>query len=404
MNLYLLNSGWAHLDITTIGWVKPLSLTLSPLRGARELANRMVVVPKCAHSRFGRSFMTCCGLLFGGLVWCGVAFGGEIHSAAMAGDLEKVKMLVKTDPELVLSKDKQGLTPLHWAAQNGPTEMVEFLLAHKADVNAKGDRGTTPLHMAQALGHLDTVKLLLANNAEVNARDNYGRTPLFVAAASGPSVEDTNEEKVGGALYGGSGIIEEDPATRQASFAAHKEEVALLLAHHADVNAKDNTGRTALHGAAVLGLTNTAELLLANKAEASAKDNCGITPLHQAAEFGHKDMVALLLANKAEVNAADNRGLTPMHNAALAGQKEVAKLLLANKADINAKDESGRTPLHWAISNGYTNTVMFLLANHADVYAKDNNGQTPLDTAARNGRKDAVELLRAWMAEMKRLY
>ena len=40
----------AHLDTTTIGWMEPLTLTLSPLRGARELANRMVVVSRCAPS------------------------------------------------------------------------------------------------------------------------------------------------------------------------------------------------------------------------------------------------------------------------------------------------------------------------------------------------------------------
>jgi hypothetical protein len=42
----------AHLDTTTIGWMEPLTQTLSPLRGARELANRMVVVSRCApHDR-----------------------------------------------------------------------------------------------------------------------------------------------------------------------------------------------------------------------------------------------------------------------------------------------------------------------------------------------------------------
>ncbi|MGD1085641.1 MAG: carbamoyltransferase HypF, partial [Verrucomicrobiota bacterium] len=38
----------AHLDTAPDGWNEPLSLTLSPLRGARESANRMVAVPKCA--------------------------------------------------------------------------------------------------------------------------------------------------------------------------------------------------------------------------------------------------------------------------------------------------------------------------------------------------------------------
>jgi hypothetical protein len=40
---------WGPLETTTIGWIEPLSLTLSPLRGARELANRLVVASRCAR-------------------------------------------------------------------------------------------------------------------------------------------------------------------------------------------------------------------------------------------------------------------------------------------------------------------------------------------------------------------
>jgi hypothetical protein len=39
----------AHLNTTTGGLKEPLSLTLSPLRGARELTKRMVAVTRCAQ-------------------------------------------------------------------------------------------------------------------------------------------------------------------------------------------------------------------------------------------------------------------------------------------------------------------------------------------------------------------
>ena len=55
----------------------------------------------------------------------------------------------------------------------------------------------------------------------------------------------------------------------------------LLLASHADVNAKDTTlAETPLHLAAVRGHKDVAELLLANKADVNAKDIDGETPLH----------------------------------------------------------------------------------------------------------------------------
>ena len=117
--------------------------------------------------RFRRSCIARCAGLFGALVWGGLAFGGEIHSAAMAGDLENVKALVNAGPDLVFSKDNQGLTPLHWAAQNGPTEMVEFLLRNMADVNAKDNNGRTPLDIATRDGRKDMVKWIQAWMAEM---------------------------------------------------------------------------------------------------------------------------------------------------------------------------------------------------------------------------------------------
>ena len=47
------------------------------------------------------------------LAWSSLAFCGEIHDAAKDGDLEKVKALLKDNPDLVFSKDNDGATPLH---------------------------------------------------------------------------------------------------------------------------------------------------------------------------------------------------------------------------------------------------------------------------------------------------
>ena len=66
------------------------------------------------------------------------AFCGKIHMAAMNGDLEKVKELVKENPDSISTTF--GLahwTPLHLAALDGHANVVEFLLANRADVNVK---------------------------------------------------------------------------------------------------------------------------------------------------------------------------------------------------------------------------------------------------------------------------
>jgi ankyrin repeat protein len=139
------------------------------------------------------------------------AFGGEIHDAAESGGLEKVRLLLKANPELVFSKDTDGRTPLHYAASCTNKDVVELLLAYKADVNAKDNDGRTPLHLASEDGRKEVVELLLANHADVNAKDGYGDTPLHWVADWG-----------------------------------RKDLVKLLLASKADINAKDNRGYTPL--------------------------------------------------------------------------------------------------------------------------------------------------------------
>jgi len=109
----------------------------------------------------------------------------EISDAAADGDLGKVKALLKPNPDLVFSKDYNGMTPLHYAATEGHKDVVELLLASKSDVNAKNKLGATPLFLAAVKGHKDVVELLLVKGAEVNVRDNNGDTPLDWAAKAG---------------------------------------------------------------------------------------------------------------------------------------------------------------------------------------------------------------------------
>lgn len=75
-----------------------------------------------------------------------------------------------------------GETPLHLAAKNGCTEVVQLLLEHKANVEAKASNGMTPLHLAVwfSLKHedLSTVEALLRFHADASVIDNDGMTPL----------------------------------------------------------------------------------------------------------------------------------------------------------------------------------------------------------------------------------
>jgi hypothetical protein len=56
---------------------------------------------------------------------------------------------------------KDGRDPLHYAAQDGNTEVVRTLLALGADVNTAAKYETYPLHLAASGGHAETVQVLL---------------------------------------------------------------------------------------------------------------------------------------------------------------------------------------------------------------------------------------------------
>ena len=65
-----------------------------------------------------------------------------------------------------------------WALGAGDTNVATVLLSHGAKVNAKDGEGKTALHFAAQQGTFQAVEWLLKNGAAVNAKDNKGVTPL----------------------------------------------------------------------------------------------------------------------------------------------------------------------------------------------------------------------------------
>ena len=82
---------------------------------------------------------------------------------------------------LVNVKDQCENTPLHYAAMH----VMQVLLAAGADTRAKNGVGRTALHLAVMLGRYDMVPALLAGGADKKALDNNGRTPYAYAAMGG---------------------------------------------------------------------------------------------------------------------------------------------------------------------------------------------------------------------------
>ncbi len=73
------------------------------------------------------------------MFWRSPALGDQIqdiHDAVVKGDLAMVTALLKANTELAFSKDNNGETPLHLAADKCHRDVAEVLLAAKGDVNA----------------------------------------------------------------------------------------------------------------------------------------------------------------------------------------------------------------------------------------------------------------------------
>jgi len=78
----------------------------------------------------------------------GNGFAGNSHRHAPDGWMPAMKYLVEVLHADVNARDQQGMTPLHHAAARGDNEMIEYLVAHGADVKAVSRNGRTVVDMA----------------------------------------------------------------------------------------------------------------------------------------------------------------------------------------------------------------------------------------------------------------
>jgi ankyrin repeat protein len=94
----------------------------------------------------------------------------QINKAISEGDNARAIQLLDTDKTLIQACDRNGGTPLHIAAEKGNQEMLEWLLARRANVHKRDIRGRTPLDRA-ALAAADDfpaiANLLLNQGAEL---------------------------------------------------------------------------------------------------------------------------------------------------------------------------------------------------------------------------------------------
>jgi len=268
--------------------------------------------------------------------------------AAREGHLDAVRALVATGANVNRLSAGDHSSPLVIAVSNGHYEVGQFLVDHGADPNLANVDGLTPLYatidmqyapvswapnpltVQEKVSHLELMKSLLAHGANPNAKltrklwfrptshnqqwiSTVGTTPFWRAAqgtdepamralvAGGadpriPSAAGTTALMVAAGLGYAGNFSQNLPDSWLAA-------VKYCLELGLDINAADNQGYTALHGAAYRGDNELVKYLVEQGARLDARtrrgwsvtDMANAPSLRSSVPLAHPDTIALLL-------------------------------------------------------------------------------------------------------------
>lgn len=213
--------------------------------------------------------------------------GGDEPGPSVISDL------IAQGANLMAQTDRTGETALHLAARYSRADAAKRLLDAGADPNAHDNMGRTPLHAAVAADAQGVFQILIRNRAtELDARMNDGTTPLILAARL--AVE---------------GMVEE------------------LIHCHADINAVDDHGKSALHWAAAVNNVEATLVLLKNGANRDMQDNKEETPLFLAAREGSFEAAQVLLDHYSNRDITDHLDRLPRDTAQERMHHDIVRLL-----------------------------------------------------------------------------
>jgi ankyrin repeat protein len=217
----------------------------------------------------------------------GETMSQEFFEAITQGDADKVREMLKANPELASAKDEKGLSAILKATYHGKKDVLAALLAAHPELN---------IFEAAATGQTERVRVRIQQDTTlVNAFAPDGFFPLGLAV-----------------------------------FFGHLDTVEALLAAGAEVNAatRETMKVTALHSAAAARQTAIARVLIAHGARVNAEaGESAFRPLHEAAANGDLELAALLLENGADVNARMTDGKTPLAFSVMRKQDDMAVFL-----------------------------------------------------------------------------
>jgi len=283
-----------------------------------------------------------------------------VHYSAGAGKAE----IFVGYKQLLDSKDKNGCTPLLFAARQGHLEACKSILDAGANPLATNEDGQTALHIVAYYGKTEIVRLLAAFKQLINskAKDNF--IPLMVAAHQG-----------------------------------HLEACEILLKAGANALATNEDGINAMHLAASEGKAEIVQYLSKIKQLVDSKSWNDRTPLMLAAAEGHLEVCLELVKADANPLMKDMIGYTAMHHAAQSGKTAIVQMLFPYRQLIDLKCKKGATPLMLAAKEGHPLVCEALLAVGANQNATNGEGKNAMQLAEAAGKTEVLKLLSAYMKQ-----
>ena len=377
-----------------------------------------------------------------------LSMGGDINGTVHNGHSRLQLAVVYDDSELIVQlvkkganvnkKSDDGMTPLHYAVGANKMKAIAALIEQGADIHATDNKKQTPLHfVCIADNAVQIIPVLLKSGADIEAKDKDGATPLHCAALKN-SVSAIDALLQAGADINAEvrGLTALDIATKKNNAEAvellcksgtieEKKKTAPIVAEEGINDPIQEDGTTQLHLAVAKSDIELVAQLLKRGADVNVKNNDGKTPLDCAEKIFDDCFDALLESdgNKEDCDKTDKinkicnllreakakataegiaegdinlpiheSGVTRLHLAA-ADDFNLTIQLIKRGANVNVKTNDGATPLHYAALKDNQKIVVALLEAGADVGVKNYDGLTPLDVAKKKDYRAMMDLL-----------
>lgn len=313
-------------------------------------------------------------------------------------ELEKVRRVLSLgdDPN---ERSRENETAIEVAIENAAKggqglEMLKYLIADKADINALTSKGDTPLTLALKRGLTDVATLLIEQHVDLVREDAEGNVPVAIAVRYHNEVifDFLVREKAGLDHPNKHG---DRPLNYAIRYDNPKMAMKLLL-ENVTINDLNADRVTALHQAAAKGYFEVVAILVQRGANLNLRAGEGLdTPLHLAAKAADQDSVSYMVRYGGNANIRNGKGDTVLISAMSHPKTtvELVSFLLKNGADATLVNDAGDSALHVAASSGHAETIKQLIRGGADANLKNALGYTPLYVAALHGHLNTVKAL-----------